>query len=277
MNERHAVRRKTAMSKEEEPGPKMSFTEHLDELLSRLRVMLYAIMVAALTVSFIPANFDFKLLLEGVYKPMISEVVGAIQKDLLPEGVKLIAQGVSSVIQVYLIVGFLIGVVFASPIIAYELIKFVNPALYPHERRGFYLTLIAFVGLFTFGVIFSYRLIVPVTMRILVFLITAAEALPLLGIENFFTFVVFTTLLIGFGFTFPILIVYLIKADIIEPEDIETKRRWIYAGLLIVVAILTPDPTIITDVLLMVPLIILLEAALWVGKREKRKELKRRA
>jgi len=177
---------------EEEPGPRMSFTEHLDELLSRLRVVVYAIIVSALTISFIPAGFKFSKLLEGVYKPMIAEITGNIQRDLLPEGMKLIAQGVSSIIQVYLIVGLLIGVVFASPIIAYEFIKFVNPALYPHERKGFYLSLIAFVGLFILGVVFSYKLIIPVTMRILAFLITSAEALPLLGIENFFSFVVFT-------------------------------------------------------------------------------------
>ncbi|RLE50434.1 MAG: hypothetical protein DRJ31_01485 [Candidatus Methanomethylicota archaeon] len=261
---------------EEEPGPKMSFTEHLDELLSRLKVALYAVIVSALTISFLPADFDFHKLLKGVYKPMIAEITGNIQRDLLPEGMKLIAQGVSSIIQVYLIVGLLIGVIFASPVIAYEFIKFVNPALYPHERKGFYISLIAFVGLFILGVIFSYKLIIPITMRILAFLITSAEALPLLGIENFFSFVVFTTLLIGFGFTFPILIVYLIKADIIAPEDIETKRKWIYAGMLVAIAFLTPDPTIITDLLLLVPLIVLLEAAIWIGKREKRKELEKR-
>jgi len=46
--------------------------------------------------------------------------------------------------------------------------------------------------------------------------------------------------------------------------------------MLIAIAFLTPDPTIITDLLLLAPLIVLFEAAIWVGKREKRKELERR-
>jgi len=80
-------------------------------------------------------------------------------------------------------------------------------------------------------------------------------------------------MLLGTGFVFvsPVFLYFLIKAKILNYESVVSRRKYIYAALLILIMLLTPDPTIVSDVILSVPLIFMFEIALYIGKRSANK------
>ena len=71
----------------------------------------------------------------------------------------------------------------------------------------------------------------------------------------------------GFLYTAPIFLVVLTQKGIITAEHITSNRKLFYLGFLVVIAVITPDPTIITDVIIMLPFIVVFEIAIFFAKR----------
>jgi sec-independent protein translocase protein TatC len=249
----------------------MTFWEHLDELLSRLRVIFIAVIVSGLLIGFWPADPKGFLDPSGLYQPIISVIMLRIRAELLPEGAKLIAGGLMDTAYVYITLSFLIGVVVSSPIIGYELFAFINPALYPSERKHIFKFLSAFLGLFAFGVVVAYKLILPLTFRIIIWFITSGGAEPLINIQDFYNMII--TLIIGSGlmYTAPVFMVLLVQVGILQPDFMAGKRKIMYVAFLVVTAIITPDPTIITDVIILVPFLAIFELGILAAKRIERR------
>ncbi len=262
---------------EEEAGPnekRMNIWEHLDELLSRLRKIIMAVVLSGLLVGFFPTNldeilssFDFSSQTILAYTPTIALIMGRMKQDLLPSGVQLIAGGPMDTAYIYLIMSFLIGTIVSSPIIAYELYAFFNPALLPSEKKWVNKFIFSFIALLAFGIILGYTLILPLTFRIILWFIESAGALPLINIKEFYMMVI--TLIAGAGFlyTAPIFLVILTQKGIISAERLTSNRKLFYLGFLVVIAVITPDPTIITDVIIMLPFAVVFELAVFFAKR----------
>jgi sec-independent protein translocase protein TatC len=248
-------------------NPRMNFWEHLDELLTRLRIIFVAVIVSGVLIGFWPADPRGFLDPTGLYQPIISVVMIKMRGDLLPIGAKLIAGGLMDTAYVYIYLSFLIGIVVSSPIIGYELAAFVSPALYERERKYISRFMFAFLGLFAFGVIMAYFLILPVTFRIILWFIASGGAEPLINIQDFYSMII--TLMIGSGllYTLPVLVVLLVQVGILPADFIAGKRKMMYVAFLVVTAVITPDPTIITDVIIMVPFIVIFETAIVIAKR----------
>lgn len=253
----------------------VTFWDHLEELFYRLRIILIAVFLSGFIVGFFPVNLGewlsiATLLNPAGYTPLVSMVLKFIQADVLPSGIILIAGGLMDTAYVYLVLSLLIGFMISSPITAYELYQFVNPALYPEERKWLATFIVAFLGLFAFGAILSYKVIIPLTFKILLWFITSAGAAPFINIRDYMSMVI--TLIIGVGvvYTAPVFVVMLVGRRVLSARTLEQNRKISYAGFLIVSAILTPDPTILTDIVLMIPFIILFEATVVVSKHIER-------
>jgi len=62
-----------------------------------------------------------------------------------------------------------------------------------------------------------------------------------------------------------------VRVGLIGTDFVAKRRKYIYGVLLIVLAIVTPDPTIVSDFLLFIPFFILMEGAIIIARRyEKR-------
>ncbi len=245
----------------------MSFWEHLDELLARLRIIFISVIVSGLLIGFWPIDPRGFLDPTGLYQPIISVIMQKMKSDLLPSGTSLIAGALMDTAYIYIMLSFLIGIVVSSPVIAYELYAFINPALFQSEKRQIAKFMFPFLGLFTFGVVIAYLLILPLTFRIVIWFISTAGALPLINIMDFYMMII--TLMIGSGllYTAPIFIVLLVQVGILSSRNLTGNRRLLYIGFLVVTAVITPDPTIITDVIIMVPFIVIFECAILAARR----------
>jgi len=163
------------------------------------------------------------------------------------------------------------GVLLASPVIFWQIWKFVAPGLYRHEKRLLlpfsFLSSICFLG----GAAFGYFVVFPPAFRFL--LGYSADFLsPMPAVNEYFSLSL--RLLIAFGviFELPILMVFLAKMGIVDVPFLNKNRKYAILINFIIAAILTPTPDIVNQMLMGVPLLVLYEIsviAVWLFGRKK--------
>ncbi len=253
----------------------LSFMEHLTELLSRLRTLILAVVVSTIIVMVVPISVDVSSLFGGNpwYQTISSFVINKIQADFLPADIELLPISWFAPLEVYLYTSIILGVVISSPVIMYELYKFVNPALRQHERSLVYPFIVAFTGLFIFGLALGYLVVVPATIRAMILFTKLLGLNPIYGFSEFFSLVMMTLLLCGLVFTFPTYVVLLVNVGIISTEQIKKSRKYIYVGAVVLIALIDPEPSLVTEITLIVPIILLMEASILIARRyEKQRE-----
>ena len=260
----------------------MSFLEHTEELLYRLRMIFFSVIVTGFAVAFFPtdiqqlfASFFAPFSSSVEYRPLVSFLMRRMVDDLLPPEASLIAGGLMDTAYVYLMLSFLVGIFLSSPVTSYHLYKFFSPALYKEERRYAIFVIVPFVVLFIFGGTLAYTIILPITFRILMWFITSAAALPLINVQDFVTMVVTLVLGVGFLYTSPIFLALLVDRGVLSVDHLTSQRKMVYAAFIIVTAVVTPDPTIVSDVILLVPFLAIYEVTILISKRLEKKRIKR--
>jgi len=245
---------------------------HLHELASRLKVILYSLFITTTIFMVFPTNSKFLQDPFGFYDPVIGLVLRHITNDALPQGVLLIAGEFTAPIEIYMIASVLLGIATSTPIIAYEVYRYIDPALYPEERRAVYPFVASFTVLFIIGVAFGYKILVPFILWGMLPFFRLTNAVPVIYVMDFYNLVFVTVLTTGFSFTLPVFFVLLIKFGIIKTSFVTTRRKYIYAALYIVTAVVTPDGGPLADISLFIPMIILLELAVYFGRRIEKKQ-----
>ena len=247
----------------------MSFMSHIKELINRLRTIMIAVVISTIAAMLVPVSLDFSNVsaVNPLYTTLTSSTIMNIQESFLPPEAELLPLSFLAPLEVYLFVAIILGVVISMPVISYEIYKFINPALYKHERKAILQFVISFVGLFAFGFILGYLYIVPLSMRT-IFIFSDLLNLPAsYAFSEFFSLVGFALLTCGLIFTLPTFVVLLVKAGILETKSLIGNRKYLYGFLVIIIAILDPDPSLVTEALVFLPLVILTEISILIGKR----------
>jgi len=191
-----------------------------------------------------------------------------MKHDFLPANATLIASGLVDTLFVYVYLTFLIGIVLASPLIAYEVYAYVKPALYPHERKYITWFTASFVALFVLGLAMAYFIVIPITFQILVWFITSGGALPFIGIQDFYNWILTLLLASGFFYTIPVFMVLLVQFGIVPAKLLSGKGRLaVHLGLWMLIWIFGPDPTPFTATVIMVPFALIFEVAGFASRR----------
>lgn len=250
-----------------EPERAGTIFEHLSELASRLKIVLYSLFITTTIFMVFPANPSFIKNPFAFYDPLISLVLRQVVNDVLPTGVQLIAGEFTAPLEIYLIASVLLGVAVSSPVIAYEVYRYIDPALYPEERKAVYPFVASFTLLFLIGAAFGYKVLAPFMLWAMLPFFRLTGAVAIIYVMDFYSLVFITTLTSGFSFTMPVFFVLLVRFGIIKTSYVTTRRRYIYAALYIITAVITPDGGPIADLALFVPMAILLELAVFFGKR----------
>jgi len=187
--------------------------------------------------------------------------------------VTLIAVTLTAPLELLLWASIILGFAVSSPVIAYEIYRFIDPALYENERKAVYPFLASFTTLFVIGIIFGYKILAPIIIWGTLLFFPSVQASPLISINNFYQVIFLTTLASGFSFTLPIFFVLLVKFGVLSTGVVTRNRKFIYLALYIIAAFLTPDGTIVGDLALFVPLIILLEIGVLAAKRYEKPQI----
>ncbi|WP_257666257.1 twin-arginine translocase subunit TatC [Parapedobacter tibetensis] len=168
----------------------------------------------------------------------------------------------------------LIAVMLGFPYLLYEVWLFVKPALNEIERKSasgfvFYATI-----LFMLGVLFGYYIVVPLAINFLANYSISDDISNTITISNYLSFVATLSLGCGIIFELPIIIYILSKMGIMTPQFMRASRRYAVVIILLVAAIITPTPDIITMITVSLPMFLLYELSIIVAARVYKKRMK---
>ena len=230
----------------------MPLSDHLEELRIRLiRFIIISVFLAFLIFPF--SGYFITSITEGLTK---GYDINFIALNVI-EGVKVQLQATIFLTMLFVIpsVGF------------YEFFMFVNPGLYPNERRLLLYTIPPAIFMFFSGVAVAYKLIIPVIVGFLIAYTKSTLNISLyLSIDQFLSFVFMLMIATGISFEFPVISAILCYLGIINPENLKKYRRHVYLALFIVAAIVTPDPTIVSMTVISIPMILIYELGIIASK-----------
>lgn len=241
----------------------MPFLDHLEELRWRLVKALIAVVAGgALCFYFIQEIFDF---LVRPYRDALHMLAQTSGNPLLETDARLVFLGPTAGFMIYIKLALTGGIVFALPVIFYQLWRFVAPGLLFKERMVVPRFTASATLCFIAGAAFCYFIVLPYGLSFLLGFQTA-DLVAMITIEEYFGFV--TTLLLVFGLLFemPVLSYLLARLGILTPEFLRQKRRYGIVTIFVIAAVLTPTVDAFSQILLAVPLMILYEISIWVAK-----------
>jgi sec-independent protein translocase protein TatC len=242
----------------------MSFWEHLTELFVHLRRILLVLVVASLAIMVVPVRFS------GVglaYETTATLVIQALQDQFLTEQIVLIPLTFFAPLEVYFFISLILGAAVSVPVASYELYRFFNPALHPHEKRFAAQFLAAFVGLFAFGLVLGYLFVVPMTFQTILLFSNLTSLALVYHFTEFFSMAGMILLVCGLLFTFPIYVYLLVRAGVLRTAYLTQNRKYMYGAILVAIAVIDPDPSLITELITFLPIVLLMEVTLILAKR----------
>jgi len=189
--------------------------------------------------------------------------------------VQLITQHPSGGLVLYLKVAFAMSLIVLFPLLFYEIIRYVKPALYPEEKkmlpRLYKLTALISV-LFILGVCFGVFVVFNLIMPFLVKFNDFVGVTNIWDVNTTVMFVILSCFHAGLIFQTPILIYYLLEWKVINIENISQIRKVIIVGGLLLSAFITP-PDVFSQIIFGFPIWFLFEMSVltWRIKHGRRR------
>ena len=178
-------------------------------------------------------------------------------------GMQLVYISPSELLGVYIQMAFIVAIVLCSPITTYQIWAFVKEGLYDHEKKYIILSLIFGVICFVTGVAFCYFMVLPTTLGFFV-RIAIAEVESMISVKSYISFINAMLLAFGVVFEMPVLVFLLTKLDIIKPEVLKKNKGIIIVLIFVAAAIITP-PDVVSQVMLGIPMVLLLEVSIFIS------------
>jgi sec-independent protein translocase protein TatC len=231
---------------------KSKYSPFLKEVRKRVLFTLYVFIVTMF------AGFFF-------YEKIIKFLI-----DLLSlKGINIVFTSPFQFINLSISCGVATGLVTVFPFFVAQVLSFLKPAL---KRKEFKM-IVRFLPfcLFLFLIGFTFGALI-MKWQIDIFL-TRSVALGIgnmLDISRLLSTVLLTSALMGVGFQFPIVLLLLMRLGIVGRQQLAKKRLWVYLGSFIFSMLLPPD-SILADILLSLPLIVLFEFTLILSRILERK------
>ena len=215
----------------------MTVLQHLVELRNRLIKAVLALIITTF----------FSLLFTRRFLTVLTVPMG----DNLPQAIS-----PTETVVIYFKVALISGLVLAMPVIVYQLISFIVPGLYPHERRYLLVIVPASSLLFASGVAFAYYVMLPAAIPFL---------LNFMGdivrqqwtIQKYMSLVTGLMFWVGVIFETPLVVAFLAYLGVVSPSTLWKNFRYAIVVIAIIAAVATPTPDPINMALLMLPLVLL--------------------
>lgn len=195
-----------------------------------------------------------------MYQQIISLILGFFSL----EGVNIVFTTPFQFFTLALDCGLIVGVAVVVPILIYQLLSFLKPALQANEYRIIVrilpLALVLLVAGFVYGVI-----VMKLLLQIFYQTSVSLQIGNMLDVENFLSKVLLTGLLMGIAFLFPIFMTVLMLLKLVKHSFFERQRKYAYL-IAVFFVLLLPPPDLVSDVILFTPLVILFELTLILNR-----------
>jgi sec-independent protein translocase protein TatC len=228
----------------------MPLVAHLRELRDRFRNALIAVFVAFL----------------GLF-PFANELYTYVSEPLrllLPEGSSMIATEVTSPFLTPFKLSLVLAVFVAMPVILAQLWGFIAPGLYKSEKRIAIPLLTSSVVLFYAGVAFAYYVVFPLLFGFFT-TVGPVDISVMTDINRYLDFVLKLFFAFGLAFEVPVAAVILILTGVVTADQLANNRSYVIVGCFVMGMLLTP-PDVISQTLLALPMWLLFEVGLVMGR-----------
>ncbi|MEM1598279.1 MAG: Sec-independent protein translocase TatC [Pyrobaculum sp.] len=269
---------------EEKPprDKEMPLWEHLAELGQRLKKVFIAFIIV-FVITWMPApdlqsgslmSILTSFFVTGEYKPLaywtfqktLEPVVNELNKTA---GLKIVLIGgeVWNPLAAAMYASLYLAAMVVFPLFVYEMWLYIQPALYPHEEKAVKKYLGVALFLFYLGNFFGIFVIFPSLFRFV------AGFAKLLGVEQLFSVSSVISVWIqlafwtGVIFLTPVVMATLSEICLLNPWTLAEYRPVVYAVALILIAIVTPDTTLVSTFLTFIPFAVLFEIGLVWSRR----------
>ena len=229
------------------PGDReMTLLEHLEELRGRLVAAAVAV-VAGILVALIPVP-GFGSITENVIKLLAQKAPGG----------NLLALGPGEAFFTFLEVSLIIGVALSMPVIIYQLLAFVTPALYENEKKYLLIAVPGVTVSFAIGVLFCYFLMLPFAIAFLGNFQTEIFD-QRWAAERYLDFVTTFMFWVGITFELPIVMYFLSKLGVVSAQRMASFRKYAFVMAFVIGAVITPTPDPINQTIVSLPIYFLFE------------------
>lgn len=245
-------RRKTAVN----PG----LLGHLQELTRRLRWILASVIlftfflftfaIAAAPLAGVTLYYPWPSFTDNIAAQAFREIVASV----LPAGVELIVTSPVDAALVQVEVALFLALLLTSPIVGYHVGAFLAPALHGRERRFLLRSIPAVTGLFAAGAAFAYVLLIPTMLRILYLYAAGIGARAFISVESLVGFAVLVTVAFGLAFQLPVVMYGAARLGLVKSATMARYWRHSIVGIFILAAVITPDPSLVGQLLVAIPL-----------------------
>jgi sec-independent protein translocase protein TatC len=246
----------------------MSLLQHLEELRKRIIYSLVAVAVCFL------ACWKFAGV---IYLKMAGPLLAALKAHNLPlADQKLAYLNPTGPFNLYMKVGFIVGIFVASPIILYQVWMFISPALYRREKRYVLPFLFLSIGLFLGGGYFGFKIVFPVAMDFLIGY--GGDFRPVITIDAYMS--LFLTVILGLSviFELPIVIGFMALMGVVDAKFLFRHIRGAVFLFFVIAAVLTPTTDVLNMTIYAAPMIALYILSIGIAwlvhpkQRRKRRE-----
>jgi sec-independent protein translocase protein TatC len=225
-------------------GEALPLIEHLREFRSRLIVALLAVVVAT-----------------AICLPFADRILQLLVSPL--ENKPLALNPTATFVQ-YIKIATVGGIALSMPVILYEIIAFLMPALTRREKQYLFIFLPAGTFFFLSGLIFGGLVVAPVSLNFLQGFGTSYAEIQY-RLEDYISFITRLLLALGIGFQTPLVIFFLAKLKIVSYAFLVKNFRWAFLITAILGAVLTPaDPW--TMLIVMIPLLFLYALGVFLAR-----------
>ena len=258
----------------------MSFFDHLEALRGHLIRSAVAIVIFT-SVIFYFYDWIFSTIIMGPSKPtfwtyrMLCKIGAALHRDgfcISSVHVKLINTEMAGQFTLMINSALIMGITLGIPYLIWEIWKFIKPALHEKERKAATGFVFYACALFFMGVLFGYYVITPMSINFLSGFTVSPDIENLFDTDSYLSSVATLTLATGLVFQLPILVYILANLGIMTPKFMKETRRYAIVVILVIAAVVTPTPDMLTMTVVSIPLFVLYEVSIVVaGLVEKRK------
>ncbi len=222
----------------------MTLQEHLIEFRSRLVKSILAA-GAGMIVGFVFAGQIIHWMIQQAKKSNESVIILTLEP----------AEGFIT----YFKVAAYVGLVLASPVILYQIVRFMAPGLLPHELKYLIWGIPVASGLFIAGVVFANYYVIPSFLHFLVNFTIGQDFQFSPTSDKYLSFFLRLSVGIGLIFQLPALLFVLAKIRVVNVDRLRSWRKYAFLICAIVSAAITPTPDPFNMMFVLLPMYFLYE------------------
>jgi sec-independent protein translocase protein TatC len=238
----------------------MPFLDHLEEL----RWTIIKAGIGVLTTTFVCIFFRRWIIDQVLIGPTRADFIMYRVLGINAEPIELLNRTITG--QFFADVGTIVvvGLIAGSPVVVYYLWRFIEPALYPSEKKGLRFSTVAATFFFILGIAFGYCILTPLALQFFAQYEISSQIVNQFDIMRYFSMVSFWALGTGLLFELPVVVYFLSKVGLVTPDFLRTSRKYALVVVLTIGALLTP-PDPVSQIIVAVPLVLLYELSIYVS------------